>query len=231
MSTPIKVQIFRSATLRQIVARILDPTTGLVIPSQPQFRASLGDLANATQVDEEHAIEAIFRCIHFPDATTGAKMRCWAWCTIAESDATPLAGQPTEEDLFGRRQRRPCGRKPIHSGFDPRRIRSMRKYLYGVTAVAIGNGGTNFVVGDIITAVGGTGTAAIFTVTTIGSSPWPGTVTGLVVANPGSYTVKPTLLQSPPAGGSGTGLSISLTFGTTNIAKPQEMRWYIALLD
>ena len=183
MSTPIKVQIFRSATLRQIVARILDPTTGLVIPSQPQFRASLGDLANATQVDEEHAIEAIFRCIHFPDATTGAKMRCWAWCTIAESDATPLAGQPTEEDLYlGGGSGGPAGASLFTLDSIQGEYEVCEKYPYGVTAVAIGNGGTNFVVGDIITAVGGTGTAAIFTVTTIGSSPWPGTVTGLVVA-------------------------------------------------
>jgi hypothetical protein len=69
-------------------------------------------------------------------------------------------------------------------------------------------GGTGYSVNDVLTLVGGTGTAATFTVTTVDS----GVVTGVSLTTAGSYTVLPADPVSTtvaPAGGSGCTLNVS----------------------
>lgn len=84
----------------------------------------------------------------------------------------------------------------------------------GVTVVAIAAGGINYVVGNVLTADGGTqavvqGAAATFVVNSIGAG---GTITGIGVLNRGCYSIAP---SSPNAatGGAGTGASLTLTTG------------------
>lgn len=82
-----------------------------------------------------------------------------------------------------------------------------------VSAVAVDDGGvTTYVVGDILTAVGGTFTrAATFRVLTLSS----GTVATVALVDPGDYTVDPTpLLANPVTGGGGTAAKMDLTMGT-----------------
>lgn len=79
-----------------------------------------------------------------------------------------------------------------------------------VAGVNIGTAGSGYVAGDTLSAVGGTGTAATFTVSTVDGS---GAITGISVATPGSYTVAPGSPNSA-SGGSGTGASLTLTFGS-----------------
>jgi hypothetical protein len=82
-------------------------------------------------------------------------------------------------------------------------------------------GGTGYTVGDILTVVGGTGTAGSLKVTSIGSG---GSVTGTSVNSPGSYTAAP---SSPASvtGGTGSGATFTLTADAyVFIAKPWKLR-------
>jgi hypothetical protein len=87
--------------------------------------------------------------------------------------------------------------------------------LIGVTSVtSISNPGNSYVVGDILTVLGGTfTTAATLRVTSIGGG---GTITGIVVQTPGSYTV-----YSPNpvsvSGGHGSGAMFVVNFGVTAV--------------
>jgi hypothetical protein len=81
----------------------------------------------------------------------------------------------------------------------------------GATIVSHGGTTTPYQVGDTLTVVGGTGTAATFTVNTVSS----GGVATFTIATPGSYTVLPTnpvsVTDSPT-----TGASPSATFNLTS---------------
>jgi hypothetical protein len=78
-----------------------------------------------------------------------------------------------------------------------------------VATVSVANGGTGYTNGDVLTASGGTGASATFTVTSVSS----GVITAITVLNNGSYTAIPT---SPASVTGGTGLSATinlLTYG------------------
>lgn len=91
-----------------------------------------------------------------------------------------------------------------------------------VTVVAVAAGGTGYVVGDVLTAVGGTFLiAATFEVTSVGGG---GDVTGIKRVTDGSYTVTPGNPVST-TGGTGTGATLTLTFasvGWTILRETQE---------
>ncbi len=90
--------------------------------------------------------------------------------------------------------------------------------FFAATSPTIGNNGTDFADNDIVAVVGGTGTAARYTVTTDGS----GNITSLaLVATTGSYTVKPTnpvTLSAVTGIGTGATANLSYTTSTTNIS-------------
>jgi hypothetical protein len=76
----------------------------------------------------------------------------------------------------------------------------------GTNAFAVSAGGTGYTVGDTLTVVGGTGTAATFTVATLSGS----AVATVTAANAGSYSVVPTNPVST-TGGTGSGCTINIT--------------------
>jgi len=80
---------------------------------------------------------------------------------------------------------------------------------YQVTAVNIVSGGTSYAVGDVVTVLGGVGSPAVFTVSTVSG----GVVTGLTIANGGSYqtALSGTLSTNARSPSTGTGLTISTT--------------------
>jgi hypothetical protein len=71
---------------------------------------------------------------------------------------------------------------------------------------AIANGGTGYTVGDVLTAVGGTGTAMTIVVATVSA----GVITGFTISNGGTYTVLPTNPISV-TGGTGSGATFNVT--------------------
>lgn len=77
----------------------------------------------------------------------------------------------------------------------------------GLIAATVASGGTGYSIGDVLTVAGGTGAAATVKVILVAS----GVVSGVVVEDPGLYTVDP---PSPNAatGGTGTGISLTLEF-------------------
>lgn len=84
--------------------------------------------------------------------------------------------------------------------------------VIGVDSVVINSGGTaTYVVGDILTAVGGTFTrAATFRVTSVAT----GVIDGIELVDPGEYTVNPTLTANAVTGGGGTVATMDLTVST-----------------
>lgn len=79
-------------------------------------------------------------------------------------------------------------------------------------SATIGAGGSGYLVGDVLTVVGGTSTwVATARVTTIGGG---GAVTAVVIQNGGAYTVNPT---NPAAttGGTGTSCTLNLSMSAT----------------
>lgn len=83
------------------------------------------------------------------------------------------------------------------------------------TVVGITAAGTGYTVGDVLTAVGGTGTAATFTVATVSG----GAITGLNITTAGSYSVLPTNIAAVAlTGGTGTGASISIDFELNTVS-------------
>lgn len=79
----------------------------------------------------------------------------------------------------------------------------------GVLSALVQAGGSGYAVGNTITLTGGTGTAAVLTVTSVSS----GAVTGVSVTTPGSYTVLPTMPTAQGStSGSGTGATFILRF-------------------
>lgn len=77
----------------------------------------------------------------------------------------------------------------------------------------IAGGGTGYTVNDVLSFVGGTGTAITVTVTTVSS----GVITGFTVANSGTYTVLPTNPISV-TGGTGSGATFNVNAWQTRVA-------------
>ena len=82
---------------------------------------------------------------------------------------------------------------------------------YQVISQTIVGGGSGYAVGDVVVLNGGTGSPAVFSVTTISG----GAVTGLSIQNPGSYAsvLSGTLTTTArsPSGGSGLTMSVSMS--------------------
>ena len=82
---------------------------------------------------------------------------------------------------------------------------------YQVISQTIVGGGSGYAVGDVVVLNGGTGSPAVFSVTTISGS----AVTGLSIQNPGSYAsvLSGTLTTTArsPSGGSGLTMSVSMS--------------------
>lgn len=79
-----------------------------------------------------------------------------------------------------------------------------------VVTVTIGDvPGTGYANGDVVTAAGGTGTKATFTVTTDEA----GVPTALALTTAGVYTALPSLNENVVTGGTGTGLTVDLVMG------------------
>lgn len=77
-----------------------------------------------------------------------------------------------------------------------------------MTSTAISFGGINYTVGDILTVVGGIGTDAELTVTSVDAN---GAVTGVSITNPGAYSAKIAGTTATVAGGTGTDATIDIT--------------------
>jgi hypothetical protein len=111
-----------------------------------------------------------------------------------------------EPELFGGDELGQGGVVGTLRFFEGNQTQSPSSYLgsRAVTNVAEDNGGSSYSVNDVLTLVGGTGTAAQVRVTSVNS----GVVDGVILQNAGNYTAFP---SSPAAttGGGGTGCTIS----------------------
>jgi hypothetical protein len=84
---------------------------------------------------------------------------------------------------------------------------------FGGNSPTIVSGGTGYTVNDVLTVVGGTGTAATITVTTVSG----GVITGANYATGGTYSVLPTLPVSV-TGGTGSSATFTGTFAVRTTA-------------
>ncbi len=85
-----------------------------------------------------------------------------------------------------------------------------------LATVAVQASGTGYVVGDILTIAGGTGTVtASARVTAVSST---GQITGIKVAQVGLYSVSPSLSANAVTGGTGTTATLNLTFNANTAA-------------
>lgn len=95
-------------------------------------------------------------------------------------------------------------RRPLMSGIEPQD--------FSLVSASVADASTGYAVDDVLTVDGGAATtAAQMVVDTVGGS---GEVTGVSAANTGAYTVLPSNPVSV-TGGTGTGATFDLTFGTT----------------
>lgn len=80
---------------------------------------------------------------------------------------------------------------------------------YQVTAVAIVSGGVSYAVNDLVNINGGSGSPAIFVVTSVSS----GVVTGLAISNSGNYasSLTGTLSTTAKSPSTGSGLTVTVT--------------------
>lgn len=90
---------------------------------------------------------------------------------------------------------------------------------------SIAAGGTGYAVGDTITLVGGTGTAATFAVTAVSS----GVVTKVRALTKGAYSVIPSGPIATTTSGSGSGLTLNLYWGRDHSTiAPHEIELFMA---
>lgn len=83
-----------------------------------------------------------------------------------------------------------------------------------VSTVAIGsNAGTSYAAGDIVSLVGGTGTAAQINIDAV--DPTTGAVTAVSINDGGLYTVSPGSTDVATSGGTGSGLLVNISTGAT----------------
>ncbi len=84
----------------------------------------------------------------------------------------------------------------------------------GSVVIHAAGGGSGYVVGDVLTLAGGTGTAATVQVLTVSS----GAILTLAVKTRGAYSVTPTATSNGATGGTGTGASLDVTAITSPAA-------------
>lgn len=87
---------------------------------------------------------------------------------------------------------------------------------YNVVGITVSNAGNDYHVGDILTVVGGTGTAATALVSEVDIN---GSIQSLIVSNSGDYTLLPILSNTATTvlPGGGTGATVNLTLGIKSI--------------
>lgn len=91
-----------------------------------------------------------------------------------------------------------------------------------VSAAAVNNGGSGYVVGDILTVAGGTAlVAAQIEVTSVAA----GVVDGVRIYNSGSYSADPTTTANAVTGGSGSGATIDLTMSGLGWTVQRDQVW------
>lgn len=89
----------------------------------------------------------------------------------------------------------------------------------GVSTAAVNAGGTGYVVGDVLSVLGGTSSAvAQAEVTTVAA----GVVTAVIMVQSGTYTVDPSLTANAVTGGTGTGCTLNLTMANVGWTKKRE---------
>jgi len=81
------------------------------------------------------------------------------------------------------------------------------------TFVAPASPGTGYVVGNVLTVVGGTGTAATYRVDSVDAV---GAVTAISVLSSGDYTVQPTSPMQTTSNGAGTGCRLRLKYANAS---------------
>lgn len=86
-----------------------------------------------------------------------------------------------------------------------------------VSAAVVNAAGASYLINDVLTVAGGTGTAATIKVLTVGGG---GAILTVLVLTVGSYTVNPTTTANAVTGGTGTGATINLTMTTVVAATP-----------
>lgn len=98
---------------------------------------------------------------------------------------------------------------------------------YTVVGMSISNSGGDYHVGDIISVVGGTGTAATATIREVNGA---GAITNISLSNPGDYSSLPALTGATTAvmPGGGAGATVNLTIGIKNIEITNGGTGYIA---
>lgn len=101
---------------------------------------------------------------------------------------TKRASFDVEVDAHGKVDTRAKGQAVTEISFTPVGSTAHLTERFRVSYAAVAAGGTLYEVGDVLTATGGTGTAATFTVAAVNG----GVVTSVTVLTPGDYTVKPT---------------------------------------
>lgn len=110
---------------------------------------------------------------------------------------------------------------------------SVNVVQYSAVAVNVAVAGSDYRIGDVLTVVGGTGTATTATVSSVTNT---GGVATVVLGNPGLYTVLPNLSSvattSIPAGGTGCQLNLIMGIGglaiNTNLPGGSNGTGYIA---
>jgi hypothetical protein len=83
--------------------------------------------------------------------------------------------------------------------------------LAGVASVAVANAGTGYTVGNVLTIVGGTGTAATVTVATITGGGATGPIGTVTLTTAGNYSVLADLTDLTVTGGTGNSALITIT--------------------
>lgn len=96
--------------------------------------------------------------------------------------------------------------------------------VMGVSVAAINAGGTLYTVGDVLTLVGGTGTAATITVSTV-DAPETGVITGVTITTAGDYTAIPTDPVSV-TGGTGSDATFDLTYKINSVTVTEDGAGY-----
>ena len=82
-----------------------------------------------------------------------------------------------------------------------------------VGSVTVTAGGSGYSTSNVLTLVGGTGTAATFTVSSVSG----GAVTGVTITSAGAYTVPQTATGAATTGGAGSGCTLTVGYGVGSI--------------
>lgn len=121
-----------------------------------------------------------------------------------------------EDDSHGQIDVRSKGQAIVDLSFTPVGMVTLLTEKYRASYAAIAGGGTGtYVVGETLTAVGGTGTVATFKIEAVNT----GAVTKVSVLTAGAYTAKPTNPVST-TGGSGSGATLTLSWANYSPLMP-----------